>query len=91
MVQADGWTVVNFHHLLVFMIMVNKKVKFTCCCLADFYELCPQIYMVNVHNVSGECKTAKNLKLHLKKVIKTVWNAYMAHIVGIVMDTSGEY
>ena len=26
-VQADGWTAVNFHHLLAFMITVNKKVR----------------------------------------------------------------
>ena len=81
---------VNFHHLLAFMIMINKKVKFTCCCLADSYELPPQIYTVNIHDASGECKTAENLKLHLEKAIKTVRNAYMAHVVGVVMDASGE-
>jgi hypothetical protein len=25
-IQADGWTGINFHHLLAFMITVNKKV-----------------------------------------------------------------
>ena len=89
-VQADGWTAVNFHHLLAFMITINKKVKFTCCCLADSYELPPQIYTVNVHDASGECKTAENLKLHLEKAIKMVQNAYMAHVVGVVTDASGE-
>ena len=28
-IQADGWTGVNFHHLLGFMITVNKRVQFT--------------------------------------------------------------
>lgn len=28
-IQADGWTGINFHHLLGFMITVNKKVGFT--------------------------------------------------------------
>jgi hypothetical protein len=27
-IQAGGWTGVNFHHLLAFMITVNKKVRF---------------------------------------------------------------
>lgn len=26
-IQADGWTAVNFHHLLAFMITTNKKVQ----------------------------------------------------------------
>ena len=35
-IQADGWTGLNFHHLLAFMITVNKKVGFTFCCLEEF-------------------------------------------------------
>jgi hypothetical protein len=27
--QADGWTGVNFHHLLVFMFAFDKQVRFT--------------------------------------------------------------
>ena len=26
-IQADGWTGTNFHHLIAFMIAVNKKVR----------------------------------------------------------------
>jgi hypothetical protein len=35
-IQADGWTGVNFHHLLAFMITVNKKVGFTFHCRESF-------------------------------------------------------
>lgn len=31
-IQADGWTGVNFHHLLAFMIAVNKKVRYSVRC-----------------------------------------------------------
>ena len=30
--QADGWTGVNFHHLLAFMIAFNRQVWFGCLC-----------------------------------------------------------
>ena len=41
-IQADGWTGINFHHLLAFMITVNKKVRHSFTLLfGQFYEAIP--------------------------------------------------
>ena len=39
-------------------------------------KLPPQVHTVNVQDVSGECKTANNLKFHLKNTISTVRDEY---------------
>lgn len=41
-IQADGWTGLNFHHLLAFMITVNKKVRSTVRCLKEFLQIVSQ-------------------------------------------------
>ena len=58
--------------------------------LQTFYRILLQIYTVNVHDASGERKTADNLKYHLEKVINMVRDDYRAHVVGVVTDVSGE-
>lgn len=37
--QADGWTAVNFHHLIAFMMTVNKKVGFVPHRLREFLQI----------------------------------------------------
>ena len=53
-VQADGWTAVNFHHLLAFMITVTKKVRLMPRCLRILANYLPRfiqsmckMYLVN--------------------------------------------
>lgn len=43
-----------------------------------------------MQDVSGERKTANNLKFHLENAIGTVRDEYRACVVGIVTDGSGE-
>ena len=89
-IQADGWTGVNFHHLLAFMIAVKKKVRSTPRQQITHANLTCQTHTVSVHDASCERKTADNLKIHLEKVIDTVRVEYRASVVGIVTDASGE-
>ena len=53
-------------------------------------KLPPQVHTVNVQDVSGERKTANNLKFHLENVISTVRDEYRVCVVGVVTDGLGE-
>jgi len=89
-IQGDGWTGINFHHLLGFMISVNRKVGPTLHTMGIFTNCPPQIYTVKVHDTSCERKTADNLVVHLNNTIRTVRGDYSAYVAGVVTDASGE-
>ena len=72
--QCDGWTGVNFHHFLAFMLTTAKR----------------DVHTVRVYDTSTERKTAMELLkkiLEVKEHVETVWKIIL---VAVTSDASGE-
>ena len=90
--QCDGWTGVNSHHLIAFMITVWPKV-----CIYVYSDIffCyisspGQIYSIRVHDAHGQEKNAENLLQLLLSVIEDVKNGWRSNVVAVCSDASGE-
>ena len=89
--QCDGWSGINFHHFVVFMIKTNKwEVSSTICVCVRIFNLPYQVYTVEVYNTSSESKTAINLFEMIKKVHKKLENKCFVTVIALVSDGSGE-
>ena len=53
-------------------------------------ENCIQNYVIQVHDASGEQKTAENLYCELEKVIKELEGEWDVAVVAISLDAGGE-
>jgi hypothetical protein len=91
-IQSDGWTGLNNHHLVAFMITADKKV-----CGAQLYFLSPaliyliwQVHTVEVHNTTKERKTAENYLKEIDEVYNKLKDEWGVVVVGLVTDASGE-
>lgn len=89
-IQSDGWTGVNHHHLIAFMITVDGKVCAYFNIISTLLTHTRQIRTVKVHDASAERKTAEQLLKLLDEVIITVESEWGAVVVAIVTDASGE-
>lgn len=72
--QCDGWTGVNFHHFLAFMLTTAKR----------------DVHTVRVYDTSTERKTAAELLkkiLEVKEHVETIWKIIL---VAVTSDASGE-
>ncbi|KAG1842535.1 hypothetical protein DFJ58DRAFT_665878, partial [Suillus subalutaceus] len=72
--QTNGWTGVNFRHLIAFMITTSKR----------------EVHTVRATDVSSDWKTADHLKILILDVVKEVEGKWKATIVAITSDASGE-
>ena len=88
--QCDGWTAMNMHHLIAFMITVWPKVRFS----AGVVRFCSlplnQIHSIRVHDAHGQEKNAENLLELLFSVIEEVRTDWGANVVAVCSDASGE-
>jgi len=73
-IQCDGWTALNTHHYIAFMMTTS-----TC-----------QIYTIQVHDASSEAKTAENLYALILKVKNIVEKDWGATVIALTSDASGE-
>lgn len=72
--QTDGWTGINFHYLVAFMITTANR----------------EVHTVRVTDVSAERKTAQHLKVLIISVIEEVQMTWKANVVAVTSDASGE-
>ncbi|KAH7919498.1 hypothetical protein BV22DRAFT_1090514, partial [Leucogyrophana mollusca] len=72
--QTDGWTGINFHHLLAFMMTTARR----------------EVHTIRVQDVSSERNTAENLVTLLKNVMEDVQKNWGVNVVAITSDASGE-
>ncbi|KAH7919875.1 hypothetical protein BV22DRAFT_1022220 [Leucogyrophana mollusca] len=72
--QTDGWTGINFHHLLAFMMTTGER----------------EVHTIWVTDVSSNWKTAVHLKELLIDVMKELEATWRVTVVAITSDASGE-
>ncbi|KAI6015983.1 hypothetical protein EDC04DRAFT_2870425 [Pisolithus marmoratus] len=72
--QTDGWTGINFHHLVAFMATTVKC----------------KVHTVQVVDVSAERRTAEHLKELAKGVIRDVQEEWGLEVVAMTSDASDE-
>lgn len=88
--QTDGWTGVNRHHLLAFMITTfSREVCYSVfsCSAADTQ---PQTHMVEVKDVSDTPTTGEQLLSYLENVILVLLYSWTLAVVCVTADASGE-
>ncbi|KAF8883954.1 hypothetical protein BD779DRAFT_1414713, partial [Infundibulicybe gibba] len=73
-IQCDGWSGINFHHFIAFIITTSLR----------------EVHTVYVHDASTERKTAENLGEVIVKVKQKVESEWKASVIAITSDASGE-
>ncbi|PPR07164.1 hypothetical protein CVT24_010717 [Panaeolus cyanescens] len=72
--QCDGWSGINFHHFLAFMITTDRR----------------EVFSVKVFDTSSERKTADNLLRDIKVVMEILFREWKVEVIAITSDASGE-
>ncbi|EPQ51031.1 hypothetical protein GLOTRDRAFT_49718 [Gloeophyllum trabeum ATCC 11539] len=80
-VECDGWSGINHHHFVAFMIAVNGKVWG---CRRAFSGRWP------LDDTTNQVKNADNLLLMLREVIQTAERDWGVTVVAVTSDCSGE-
>lgn len=89
--QTDGWTGVNFRHLIAFMITTSKQeVRASKYVFDSILRSVWQVHTVRAVDGSSDRKTADHLKILILDVVKEVKGKWKATIVVITSDALGE-
>ena len=90
-IQCDGWTALNTHHYIAFMMTTSTRQESLVIDLfPPFAHVILQVYTIQVHDASSEGKTAENLLALILMVKNTVEKDWGVTVVAVTSDASGE-
>lgn len=91
-IQCDGWSGINFHHFLAFMITMSKwEVSFNFVYLLNNQDTnIIKVHTVRVFDTSAERKTAENLLGEIQQVITLLCDEWKVTVVAITSDAARE-
>ncbi|KAF8488355.1 hypothetical protein F5888DRAFT_1585560, partial [Russula emetica] len=72
--QCDGWTGINNHHYIAFMMTTSKR----------------ELYTIRVHDASDESKSTENLLALVWDVKAMVEKDWKVKVIALTTDCSGE-
>ncbi|KAF8498475.1 ribonuclease H-like domain-containing protein [Russula emetica] len=72
--QCDGWTGINNHHYIAFMMTTSKR----------------ELYTIRVHDASDESKSTENLLALVRDVKAMVEKDWKVKVIALTTDCSGE-